>query len=196
MKRWMSWRSLFWAISLMLLILMPLLSLDYGITGDEQPRTMDAVANLHYFLYGPSRQFMHRLNDYGIFFDLIPTVLYGIIFDSIRNVANYPVAWMDNVTVSSLETIPYWFETRHVINSLFGWACILFTGLAAQLLGGWRLAVLAQLILALSPRFFGHCMNNPKDIPLAMGMNLEPILLCSCSSDGLNCPRQHLSLLL
>ena len=59
------------------------------------------------------------------------------------------------------------YEIRHVVNSLFGWLGILFCGMAANRAFGPRAGLLAMLLLALSPRYFGHAMNNPKDIPFA-----------------------------
>ena len=53
------------------------------------------------------------------------------------------------------------------MTSVWGWGGLLFSGLLARrLFGSWG-GVLAVLILVLSPRYFGHSMNNPKDIPFA-----------------------------
>jgi Flp pilus assembly protein TadD len=57
--------------------------------------------------------------------------------------------------------------SRHVANSLFGWLCIVFVGLIAYRIAGWRAGVIAMLMLFLSPRFLGHSFNNCKDIPFA-----------------------------
>ena len=56
---------------------------------------------------------------------------------------------------------------RHVINAVFGWIGIVYCGrLAGRLFGAWT-GVLALVLLALSPRYFAHSMNNPKDLPFA-----------------------------
>jgi hypothetical protein len=56
---------------------------------------------------------------------------------------------------------------RHMINAIFGWIGIVYTGrLAGRLFGPWC-GVLALVLLALSPRFFADSMNNPKDLPFA-----------------------------
>ena len=44
---------------------------------------------------------------------------------------------------------------------------IFFTGLLAREAGSWRTGLIGLLILTFSPYFFGHAMNNPKDIPFA-----------------------------
>jgi hypothetical protein len=56
---------------------------------------------------------------------------------------------------------------RNAVNAFFGWVGIVYCGrLAGRLFGGWS-GVLALALLALSPRYFGHSMNNPKDLPFA-----------------------------
>jgi hypothetical protein len=50
---------------------------------------------------------------------------------------------------------------------MVGFLAMLFSGLIAARLGGWRMGLIALWIMFLSPRFFGHSMNNPKDIPFA-----------------------------
>ncbi len=57
---------------------------------------------------------------------------------------------------------------RHFFNSLTGWLLILFSGLTASLLFGWRAGLITLLLMFLSPRVLGHSWNNPKDIPFAM----------------------------
>ncbi|CAN5350316.1 hypothetical protein BH09BAC1_BH09BAC1_25210 [soil metagenome] len=61
------------------------------------------------------------------------------------------------------------FDVRHFLLGLFTMVCLLFTGLIAKELLGWRAAVFTVAILLLSPRFIGHGMMNSKDIPFAMG---------------------------
>lgn len=61
-------------------------------------------------------------------------------------------------------------RTRHICNSLLGWLIVLFGGLIAYRMGGWRAGVFAMLLLFFSPRLLGHSFNNPKDIPMAAGV--------------------------
>ena len=61
-------------------------------------------------------------------------------------------------------------RTRHMCNAFLGWLIVLFGGLIAYRMGGWRAGVFAMLLLFLSPRLLGHSFNNPKDIPLAAGI--------------------------
>ena len=64
-------------------------------------------------------------------------------------------------------------RTRHICNSLLGWLIILFGGLIAYRMGGWRAGVFVMLLLFFSPRLLGHSWNNPKDIPLAAGITMS-----------------------
>ena len=63
-------------------------------------------------------------------------------------------------------------RTRHMCNAFLGWIIVLFGGLIAYRIGGWRAGVLAMLLLFFSPRLLGHSFNNPKDIPLAAGVTM------------------------
>lgn len=59
------------------------------------------------------------------------------------------------------------YLVRHAVISIFGWIGIVFSGLLAARLFGARAGWLAAILLALSPRYFGDSMNNPKDLPFA-----------------------------
>ena len=56
---------------------------------------------------------------------------------------------------------------RHALNAFVGWLGIVFCGLVAHRLFGSGTALLSMVLLASMPRYFGHSMNNPKDIPFA-----------------------------
>ena len=59
------------------------------------------------------------------------------------------------------------FVMRHAVTATFGWIGIVYCGrLAGRLFGPWA-GVLGLVLLALSPRYFAHSMNNPKDLPFA-----------------------------
>jgi hypothetical protein len=56
---------------------------------------------------------------------------------------------------------------RHMVIAVFGWSGIVFCGLLAGRAFGPRAGWLAAALLALSPRYIGDAMNNPKDAPFA-----------------------------
>ena len=67
---------------------------------------------------------------------------------------------------------PSWnvYEVRHMFNAIFGALLMLLTGLLTRrFTGSWMTACVSLLFIFLSPRIFGHSMNNPKDIPFAAG---------------------------
>ncbi|MFN8310151.1 MAG: hypothetical protein U0T73_09340 [Chitinophagales bacterium] len=59
------------------------------------------------------------------------------------------------------------FVQRHYLIFLFGFTAILFAGLTAVEIGGWRAGLITLLMGCCSPRLIGHLSNNPKDIPFA-----------------------------
>lgn len=142
------YNRLFVFIGLFILFLMPILSFDYGITGDEYVDHRHAGYVLDYFSKGDTKaldQPKTLLHYYGISAQIIVraiTDLFGI--------ENY-------------------YEARHFMCSIFGVLAIIFTGLLGRRIGGGLCGVISMVMLLLVPRFFGHSMNNLKDIPFALG---------------------------
>jgi len=85
--------------------------------------------------------------------------VYGSSFDTFTTILGYYLDVDDQM------------QFRHWWNSIFGFFCILFTALVVRRLtqGSWAFAWLSFLIMLLMPRFFGEAMNNPKDVPFALG---------------------------
>ncbi|NRB52155.1 MAG: glycosyltransferase [Saprospiraceae bacterium] len=141
------YRLFFLVLSLVLLVGMPMLSFDYGITGDEEVQKIYGEKLLSYYeTDGEENSALSYKNLY----------YYGGLFD-------YTAAWA-NKYIGGLDE----YEMRHVLNALVGFLLMLFTGLLAkEMSGSWRVGFWALLFMAISPRIFGHSMNNPKDIPFA-----------------------------
>jgi tetratricopeptide (TPR) repeat protein len=147
-------RQLFLGISAAILILMPLLSKDYGQSADEWIQIVYGKHIWDYFTIGDqqaldytnmSLQFTHQ-NYYGGMFDFTTEVLHR---------------WFPSIQVYIL---------RHFCNSILGALMMVFTGLLAfRLTKKWSVGLLALLFIIFSPRIFGESMNNPKDIPYASG---------------------------
>mgnify|MGYP003330009921 FL=1 len=85
--------------------------------------------------------------------------VYGSSFDTFTTILGYYLNVEDQMAF------------RHWWNALFGFLCVLFTALVVRRLtqGSYAFAWLAMLLLLLMPRFFGEAMNNPKDVPFALG---------------------------
>jgi glycosyltransferase involved in cell wall biosynthesis/tetratricopeptide (TPR) repeat protein len=146
------YRLLFLIAATTLLFLMPALSFDFGITGDEHVQKRYGELILQHF--ESDGTFVDKNGDNALNYKNL--YYYGGLFD-------YTAAWL-NEHVGGLDV----FEMRHLLNAFVGFLMILFTGLLArEVSSSWRVAFFALLFMALSPRLFGHSMNNPKDIPFA-----------------------------
>ena len=146
-------RLAFFAITALLFFLMPILSFGFGITWDEINIIVYAEDILNYFFsFGEMDNVLNEKGgaDYNVLIN------YGLFFDSFAALVN-------KITPFDI------YQTRHMLNALVGLVGIFFTGLLAREAGSWRTGLIGLLILALSPYFFGHAMNNPKDIPFASG---------------------------
>jgi len=140
----------FWAfvvLAVSFLFILPLMSLDAGNSGDEDKfQIPQGEYVLDYYRTGGEDTTclsFENLKYYGSSFDVI-TAFVNKVFN------------VDNI-----------HTTRHIFNSFLGWLAILFVGLIACKIAGWRAGVLAMLLLFASPRFIGHSFNNCKDIPFA-----------------------------
>jgi hypothetical protein len=60
------------------------------------------------------------------------------------------------------------YETRHLVNALFGMVGVLSAYLLARSLAGTVAGLLAALFMVATPFYYGHAFNNPKDIPFAV----------------------------
>jgi tetratricopeptide (TPR) repeat protein len=146
-----SWfRLLFVATALIFAVLLPLLSLEVGIGGDEEKHYVHAGKVFNYFATrGEDKSALsdpeNKLNYYGQTFDLITFVVNRIF---------------------SVDKI---YETRHILNSISGFFIILFTGLLASLLAGYRAGFITMILIFFAPPFLGHSFNNSVDIPFALG---------------------------
>ena len=157
------WFWLFIAIASILLVAMPLMSRSAGNSGDEDK-----------FQIPQGRFVMDYFNSDGADTTCMMDVVnlngkdqnwnlkyYGCSFDVVTEWINRTFG-IDDIA-----------RTRHACNALLGWLIVLFGGLIACRIGGWRAGVFAMLLLFLSPRLLGHSFNNPKDIPLAAGVTMS-----------------------
>ena len=144
-------RGVFAWLMLVLMFIMPIMSWTAGYSGDEEKHYDHAKYVYNYFAtMGKDSTALNPGNNNLLQY-------YGQSFD---NVSYILIKWFK---------VKNPMEFRHVLNSLTGWGTILFTGLLAALLAGWRTGIMAALLLFFSPRFLGHSLNNPADIPFAMG---------------------------
>lgn len=145
----------FWIIAATLLVAMPLLSRDYGQSGDEWLQIEYGRDIWNYFFHGDQQ----ALNYANKSMQYSNQEFYGGFFDFIMEIFH---RWFPNIPLLIL---------RHFFNALTGTLMMIFTGLFAWRISGknWMTGLLALLFIAFSPRIFGESMNNPKDIPLGCG---------------------------
>jgi tetratricopeptide (TPR) repeat protein len=140
-------KIVFILLSAFLLLLMPVLSKDAGISGDEYFH-VDHAENVYNYYKSLGKDKTATYNSKTLH-------LYGQSLDNEVHLFN------------ELFNVDDIYASRHFFNSIIGWILILFTGLTTVLLFGWRAGYIAMLFLFFSPRILGHSFNNLKDLPFA-----------------------------
>jgi tetratricopeptide (TPR) repeat protein len=143
-------RILFFIVATLALAILPLISFNAGISGDEEKHYMQAEKVHNYFASDGKDTLAlsddkYKLNFYGQSFDLFT-------YEVIKKFHIQKV-----------------YEARHVMNGMVGATAILCSGLLARILFGNIAGIFTMLLLLLSPGYLGHAMNNPLDIPFAFG---------------------------
>ncbi len=80
------------------------------------------------------------------------------------------------------------YETRHLVNALFGFAGLLAVFWMGRQLAGPAGGLLSAVVIASTPSFYGQCFNNPKDLPFASLWALAAAALMSLGLDRLPGP--------
>lgn len=136
-----------WGPVVLVALLLPFMlwvSADFGVTFDEWQRQRHGE-NIWRFYAG---ELTHEA------FQADASRLYGGLFDVLA-VALQRLLPLD----------PY--VVRHGLNAIFGWLGVVFCGALATRIAGRGVGLLSMVLLVLLPRYFGHAMNNPKDLPFA-----------------------------
>lgn len=120
----------------------------YGVTWDEEIQSQYGQAIYDYYNSGFAD---HRYNQ------IFNLYLYGGMFDGIA-------AWLEAYLPIGI------YETRHLLNALVGLLGLWGTWRLGRLAGGGMAGFTALVLLALTPMYYGHMFNNPKDIPFAAGV--------------------------
>jgi Tfp pilus assembly protein PilF len=142
-------RLAFFATALALFLAIPILSLDAGLSGDDEKHYAHAAKVYRYFTEDDPSALndpVNKLNYYGQSFDFFTYLL---------------------IRLFNLEESAY--EARHVMVAISGAAAILFTALLVRLFAGYAGGWLAMVVMFFSPPFLGHAFNNPMDVPFALG---------------------------
>ena len=119
--------------------------LDYGMTADEPVQNRYGRRLVRWYAsFGADRAAVEQHD----------TFYYGGLFELVAQAAR----WVSPLGV---------YETRHLVNVLFGFLGFVAALLLGAHLGGPLAGFLSVLFLALTPVYYGHAFNNPKDIPFA-----------------------------
>jgi len=147
------------SLAVMLLVML-YTSKDFGISGDEI--TQNTYGEKVYQYYATMGSDKSCLEPFG---RISNAFYYGGFYDLVL------------VTVNKFSPFDP-FNTRHFMDALCGFFIIVFAVRMARMFRGWDAALLAAWFLFLSPRFFGESMNNPKDVPFALGMLMGAYYIC------------------
>jgi len=130
---------------LLMLALVVVVCRDYGITWDEGAQSDYGRRILRWF------RTLFRDDSAATHGDLI---YYGGLFEVVAELA-------------AGRTPGNRYETRHLVNALVGLLAVLGAQRIGTRIDGPLAGLLSGLFLALTPLFFGHLFNNPKDTPFA-----------------------------
>lgn len=139
---------------------------NYGISTDEWLEIqmvvwhLQSVGSDQYAEPLRTEQFS-EMAYYGLFFNLISIIPY-ILMQLLQN----PDMSIGSIISEGLESGDI-YVAKHLSTFLFSLLTYIGLALFTNRLLNWKFASLSVLLLALTPRFWGHSFFNPKDIPFA-----------------------------
>ncbi|HEU0118028.1 MAG TPA: glycosyltransferase family 39 protein [Alphaproteobacteria bacterium] len=136
------------AILCLVAVIIVLTFRHYGITWDEELQSQYGLAVVDYYASAFKDQ------RYAEIFNLY---LYGGMFDGLASL-------IDRFTPFIV------YETRHLVNAFFGLLGLWGIWRLGRFIGGGIVGLLSLIFLVLTPVYYGHMFNNPKDIPFAAGV--------------------------
>jgi hypothetical protein len=155
------WRLITLLLFTIICLVMLLTFRDYGTIWDEEVQFVNGEYIISWF-----RTMFQDRSALG-YFDLI---YYGGLFDVIANLG--------------VHFLPFGiYESRHLVTVGFAVLGLYATWRIGRLVAGPATGAIATLFLILTPVFYGHAFNNPKDIPFASlsALTLYYLLLSSRS---------------
>jgi hypothetical protein len=141
-------RHLAYGIFAILGVIVVLTFRHYGVTWDEELQSRYGLAVRDYYAT------FFKDGRYAQIFNLY---LYGGMFDGLAAVVE--------------PFVPYdLYDVRHFLNAVFGLLGLWGVWKLGRFLGGDRAALVALILCAATPSYYGHMFSNPKDIPFAAGI--------------------------
>ncbi|GIV30844.1 MAG: hypothetical protein KatS3mg029_0195 [Saprospiraceae bacterium] len=147
-------KKIFAALAVVVLVLTLAMAFNSGINADDEYQHDYSEKLVNYYL-------TLGADTAALYIPKGNMHYYGGVFDLLSGLTNRAMGltWED----------AGYHHVRHFYNAIFGFLAMLFASLLAGRLAGWRAAILTLIFLFLSPRFLGHSLMNPKDIPFAAG---------------------------
>ncbi|GHU93843.1 hypothetical protein FACS1894156_1270 [Bacteroidia bacterium] len=144
----------YFAIIVLSLFALPLLSKPAGMSGDEPVHMAQAEHVVRWY---------QTLGKDTL--AVVPTSKDGNLREYGQTFDNF-ACWI--ATIFHIEDI---LSVRHTVNAIGGWIGILFASLLAyRVRKKWLAAIITAVLLFFSPRYLGHSFNNLKDVPFAAMM--------------------------
>ncbi|HXH18246.1 MAG TPA: glycosyltransferase family 39 protein, partial [Chitinophagales bacterium] len=176
------YKRLFFSFIGIIALIFGILSQSTGISGDEKYHTYITEHVLNFYtsfgkdtsLFISKKEALALIKEHGeqgaeemgVDVDDIPMsndlMYYGAFFEVVCALATRAFGYPDDSQLG-------FHNIRHLLISILGVLTILFSGLTAREIFNWRAAFFAALVLFLTPRFAGHSLMNPKDLPFAFG---------------------------
>ncbi len=134
------------------LLVMLISSFWFGLSGDEPyANGMGKAAWDFIKSFGQDRRI----------FDLPDTINRDGVLTYYGNIFDIMCIWLNWVS-------PFGeYTTRHLFNAFVGWTGIYYVVRIIRYYWSDSAAVIALIMMLLFPFYFGHAMNNPKDVPMA-----------------------------
>ncbi|MDR1725383.1 MAG: tetratricopeptide repeat protein [Bacteroidales bacterium] len=160
--KYLKWKYAFILLAAIALVTMLVMSQNAAISGDEFWHTVHSEDIMKYYKDGDKTASDVMLSKNMAYYGQSPDTFAAIIYKAF-----------------GIEDI---MAVRHFINAFCGWVAILFVALLAKKIAGkysessdkkYVAALLAMILMLLSPRFMGHSLNNLKDVPFAAGAILS-----------------------
>ncbi len=148
-----SFKNIYRILLIVIAVTMATMSLNHGITGDEDDASAYGKAIISYMTTLGEDTTALSMPEYLDKDHLLH--LYGGAFD------------MTAATVHKVLPFMNEFTLRHILNALMGFLAIFFASRIVLLFSNYRAATIVALLMFLFPFFLGHSMNNPKDVPFS-----------------------------
>jgi hypothetical protein len=144
------WEGLFFILITVVFFIILATFHSYGVTWDDPIRKRHGNNVILWYLSG----FKYKASLDGL------KAFYGSVFDFNAQIFANTFAFL---------TDSFLYEVRHLVNAMLGLFGIITIYRLGKLLSGSTMGgFFCALFLVLTPRFYGHMFNNPKDIPFAV----------------------------